>query len=281
MQIRAVFVVSIILMMHGMSLLASSGGITGRSVSPGAGCGPGGCHGAAGSPQLTSVSIKEAVNGVVTVAPNTRVTFTLSVANAAQTAAGFNVSVRATANGGIRIGTLDNNNDLDIRAVQGEVTHGTPRTMTAGVAEFTFGWTSPEATGEYYIHAVGNAVNRNGGADNGDRWAFLTPVKIVVTGTSSVDERVVAHGAVNIAPVPAHHSVTVSADVAAGQDVLVNVLDAVGNLVRSSNVVSNEDRLIYVWDGRTNDGTQAAPGTYTVAIIGERRVWTGKAVIVR
>lgn len=281
MHLRFALSVSIIIMMHGMSLFASSSGITGRSISTSGGCGPGGCHGGAGSPQQTTVSIKEAVNGVVTVAPNTRVTLTLSVANAAQTAAGFNVSVRATANGGIRAGTLDNNDDQDIRPMQGELTHSTPRTMSGGTAEFTFGWTSPETTGEYYIHAIGNAVNRNGGADNGDRWAYMTPVKIVVTGTSSVAERTIIHGALKVAPVPAHGSVVMSADVAAGEEVLVQVLDAIGNVIRRTSVVSNEDHLLYVWDGRTNDGSEAAPGSYTVAIIGERRVWTGKAVIVR
>lgn len=281
MHLRFALSVSIIFMMHGMLLFASSGGITGRSVSTSGGCGPGGCHGSAGSPQQTTLSIKEAVGGVVTVAPNTRVTLTLSIAHSSQLAAGFNLSVRSTAQGGIRVGTLDNNSDSDIRAVQGEVTHGTPKTMSGGTAEFTFGWTSPEATGEYYIHAIGNAVNRNSGADGGDRWAYMTPVKIVVTGTSSVSERTIAHGALSVAPVPAHSSVVMSADVAAGEEVVVQVLDAVGNVIRRSSVVSNEDHFVYVWDGRTNNGTEAAPGSYTVAIIGDRRVWTGKAVIVR
>jgi hypothetical protein len=206
---------------------------------------------------------------------------TLSISNSSLVAAGFNLTVRATMSGGLRIGTLDNNSDPDIRVTQGELTHGTPRTLSSGVAEFTFGWTAPAAEGEYYIHATGNAVNRNGGADGGDRWASLTPVKIIVSGTSSVNEGDVAHNALTIAPLPAHGSMTVTAPVQAGENVTVNILDAVGNVIRSTRVVSNEDQLIYVWDGRTDDGTATAPGSYTVAIISDRRVWTGRAIVVR
>lgn len=281
MFIRYAFIIPIMIVMHGIPSFASSSGITGRSISTSGGCGPGGCHGGAGSPAQTRVTIKEAVENTVTIAPNERITLTLSISNASLVAAGFNLTVRATMSGGLRIGTLDNNSDPDIRVSQGELTHSTPRTIANGAAEFTFGWTAPATEGEYYVHATGNAVNRNGGADGGDRWASLTPVKIVVSGTSSVSEGDVAHNALTIAPLPAHGSMTVTAPVQAGESVTLNILDAVGNVIRSTRVVSNEDQLIYVWDGRTDDGTSAAPGSYTVAIIGDRRVWTGRAIVVR
>ncbi|RPI68805.1 MAG: hypothetical protein EHM43_03790 [Ignavibacteriae bacterium] len=261
------------------TLMATSSGITGRSLSSTPGCGTSGCHGT--SNNATTISIKEAVDGVINVIPNERITLTLTISNANMVAAGMNLSVRTSSTGGIRVGTLDNNGDQGIRVMQGEITQSTPRTLTDGVAEFTFGWVSPVTTGEYYIHATGNAVNRNGSAEGGDRWNFMTPVKIVVSGTASVQEADVAHGAISIAPVPAHGSMVLTAPTTPGEEVTIQILDAVGAVIRSVTTSSNDDQLIFVWDGRTSNGSEAAPGTYTVAIIGERRVSTGRAMIVR
>jgi len=144
---------------------------------------------------------------------------------------------------------------------------------------FEFTWTAPRTEGTYYLHAIANAVNRNGGT-SGDEWNWLDPIEITVSPSVSVNEPMAAVPAVRLYPVPAHGDVTVSA--ATLDDVVqVVVTSPTGERVFSTTTASNMQLVEFVWAGRTNDGTPVPPGTYSVAILGRNTRVMGRAVIIR
>lgn len=261
-------------------LVASSSGVTQRSTLTSAGCGTATCHGAQPS-STVSVSLVQAVEGRVTVAPGSTTTLTVVVSHASQKAAGVNISVATALNGNMAAGTLAPAGlGSGLRASQGQLTHSFPKNMANGEARFEFTWKAPSEEGTYFLHAVGNAVNGNG-VPMGDFWAWLEPVEIVVSATNSVNESQLSHGTVQIAPVPAHADLTISVPVTAGESLTVQIMDATGSVVKTEWTYSNTDHFVYVWDGRTSSGAEAPAGTYAVAVISGRRIHTGKAVIMR
>jgi len=276
---RSILLAATLLLLLPFTAEASSGGVTRRAQLTTAGCGAGSCHGAQPSTQ-TSVSLAEAVDGKLTVEPGSTTTLTLVVQHQTQAAAGTNIAVNTELNGTTPAGTLAADQASGLRALQGQLTHSTPKNLSGGEVRFEFTWTAPETEGTYYLHAVANAVNRNG-VSTGDQWNWLQPIEITVSGTSSVNESIVHLGGATIAPMPAHGEVTISVPVTAGEPLSVQIMDATGAVVRVERVTSNTDHLVYVWDGRTNDGSLAGNGTYTVAVIGARSVQTGRAIIVR
>jgi len=261
-------------------LVASSSGVTQRSTLTSAGCGTGTCHGAQPSSTVT-VSLAQAVEGRVTVAPGSTTTLSVLVRHASLRAAGVNISVATALNGNMPAGTLAPAGlGSGLRATQGQLTHSFPKNMSSGEAKFDFTWTAPTEEGTYFLHAVGNAVNSNG-VPTGDQWNWLEPIELVVSATNSVSETTVAMGAAHIAPVPAHGDVSIAVPVQAGERLTVQIMDASGSVIRSEQTRSNTDHFVYVWDGRTSTGAAAPSGTYTVAVINGRRIHTGRAVIMR
>lgn len=91
-----------------------------------------------------------------------QITFTVSVSNPSQVAAGFNLStnIGSIISGGPGTNILSPN----------EITHSSPKILAGGIATWTFVWEAP-ATGNtnLEIYLAGNAVNLANGSD-GDSW---------------------------------------------------------------------------------------------------------------
>ncbi|MBI3259340.1 MAG: immunoglobulin domain-containing protein [Ignavibacteriae bacterium] len=157
------------------SVLASEGGITGRTIS---GCSGNGCHSAQNT--ATTVSVQGLSGTSITMSPNETRTFTILVAHATQPKAGIDISVKNS--GGSNVGTLAPVASLRLQA--GELTHTTAHpNITGAGAPFTFTWTAPAAQGDYLLRASGNAINNNGNED-GDFWNFMNTVTITVAASS-------------------------------------------------------------------------------------------------
>ncbi|HBB26328.1 MAG TPA: hypothetical protein DCZ59_08700 [Bacteroidetes bacterium] len=126
--------------------------------------------------------------------PGEKVDFSIIVGHETARSAGISIAVRSapTAMMGAA-GTLSvapTGSGLRVRTPGSgqEITQAAPKTMMDKKVTFAFSWTAPETPGTYYVQAVANAVNGNGGPDNGDDWTFLEPVEITVEGTSSVED---------------------------------------------------------------------------------------------
>jgi hypothetical protein len=271
-------IIAVLMVILSTTSLASSSGITRRTTLNTAGCGPGGCHG--GSPSArTRVTVPQAVDGKLSVQLGGTISLTLRVEHNSLSFAGANISVNTERNGTTAAGTLAAVDNGGLRLSQGQLTHSTPRSGSGGVVTFEFTWTAPRTEGTYYLHAIGNAVNRNGGT-SGDEWNWLDPIEITVSPSVSVNEPMAAVPAVRLYPVPAHGDVTVSA--ATLDDVVqVVVTSPTGERVFSTTTTSNMQQVEFVWAGRTNDGTPVPPGTYSVAILGRNTRVMGRAVIIR
>lgn len=153
----------------------SNGSMTGRTSTTSAGCD---CHTPSSSPSTTlSVS-----GGSLTVDPGSTTSYTLTVANSARAAAGTDIGVKTSSTGNTSAGTLAPAVGSGLQLTGTELTHTSPKTISAGQASFSFTWTAPTTPGVYYIQAAANAVNLNGSNDGGDQWNWLTPVAVTVAG---------------------------------------------------------------------------------------------------
>lgn len=148
--------------------LASSGGITGRTIS---GCGGGGCH---TQNTATTVSI-QGYSGTITMAPGEQRSFTAIVAHSSQPRAGINLSVKNGSNQ--NAGSFSAGSNTQVSG--GEITHTGPTVISGGQATFGFTWTAPTQTGTYTMRAVGNAVNNNG-QSSGDEWNSMSNITVIV-----------------------------------------------------------------------------------------------------
>lgn len=157
---------SLVLLSISSPALAHSTGITGRSTS---GCGGGGCHGTTPSAATTATFVPEAT----TVEPGATILVDFLVTNAAQSAAGLDVSATG--------GTLAAGSNT--RLSGSEITHSSRTAMTAGTTTFEMSWTAPTTPGTYTLRGAGNAVNSNG-ANTGDAWNTTT-TDIIVESTST------------------------------------------------------------------------------------------------
>ncbi len=150
---------------------ATGSGITGQTT---AGCT---CHG--GSNNATSLSVQGLTGNTLTMSPGETRSFTVFVAHSSQPKAGVNIAI--TNSGGSNAGTLTASTGLKTQG--GELTHNGKQDITGGQATFSFSWTAPTSTGDYFLKAAGNAVNNNSG-DTGDFWNFLSTVTITVATPS-------------------------------------------------------------------------------------------------
>jgi hypothetical protein len=180
------------------TLHAEPSGYAGRTSTSSAGCGS--CHGSLAN-SATTVQLQAGTS--TTVAPGSTTSFTIVVAHASQRVAGVGIAVRTTPTGAVAAGTLAAINGQMTRLRQGEITHAAPKAMQNGQATFTFQWTAPSQEGTYYMQAIGNACNGNGGEDAGDTWAFMEPVAITVTTATSVaDDTTPLHVAAGMVVAP-------------------------------------------------------------------------------
>lgn len=155
-------------------LFARSNGITGQTED---GCGGGSCHGGSAN-TATKISVSSET-GSFTVDPNSTTTFTVTVENSNQNAAGLNFGVKSSSSGGSNVGTLAAGTGTKIQS--GEVVHDGEQTLNGGKFDFTFDWTAPSSPGVYYIRGSANAVNDNG-SNSGDTWNVFDAIELTVAG---------------------------------------------------------------------------------------------------
>lgn len=148
--------------------VASSGGISGRSI---VGCG--GCHG--GASANTNVNLE----GPRTVKAGATNTFTFIVGHGLHRNAGFNLSFRDNVG---TVGTLIPGPNTQIFA--NELTQTGVTAFNGATARFAFQWTAPAAHGTYSFAGAGNAVNNDGNDDNADDWALTGNITMTVTGAN-------------------------------------------------------------------------------------------------
>lgn len=149
-------------------------GIVGHSGNPATNFGMScdSCHGGGVQPTVT-------LSGPTTVSPGQSAIYSLTVQSAAvasQTAAGFNVSATDGA-----LASLGG----DTQIIDGEITHVSPKTNTAGgVAVFSFQWTAPAVAPQAVVlYAAGNSVNLDD-TPGGDRHANTVLTVNVVNPTA-------------------------------------------------------------------------------------------------
>ena len=174
-KFRLKFLISILLLLCFMSTDAysRSTGIADRAESNKDGCFS--CHGSANG--ATTLNITSSTGFVVK--PNSITNFKITIKNSSQVSAGINIQAKTAENGGSNIGTLTAGTGTKI--LSNELVHSSPQTLSNGEYEFDFTWQAPSTTGDYFILAVGNAVNGNGSSDSGDQWDRMTPQKITVS----------------------------------------------------------------------------------------------------
>lgn len=158
-----------------MSVISSSSGYTGKTETNSGGCN---CHSGSSSSN-TSLSVV-ADGGDFVMKTGETETFTLTVANSSQSKAGVNIAVKDKSSGGSNAGSVSANTGL--KKSGSELTHTSARSMSGGEADFEFTWKAPNTAGTYYILAIGNAVDGNGGTSGGDEWNWMSPQAITVKG---------------------------------------------------------------------------------------------------
>jgi hypothetical protein len=168
-------------------VIADPSGKTGFTSKTSTGCG--GCHGG-----NAGAAVSVSLEGPRSIKPGEKVDFSIVVGHATARSAGVSITVRsaATAMTGA-VGTLSvaaTGSGLRVRTPGSgqEITQAAPKTIVDKQVTFPFSWTAPELPGTYYVQAVANAVNGDGGPSNADDWTFLEPVEIKVEATSSVED---------------------------------------------------------------------------------------------
>lgn len=264
-----------------IALTASSSGMTGRTASNGTGCGTSQCHGGAANAN-TTVSF-EGFGDSTTVLAGSLNSFTVVVSHAMAAASGVNIAAKETQFGGANAGTLQTVSGGGLQLLGAELTHFTPIPFESGTVRFVFEWVAPSVPGVYFLRAIANAVNLDGGRSPADQWNWAPVLRVRVTIADGVEDATQPSSlsALGIFPVPAHEQITVTTTATPGSVYSVNVLDLAGTLVFTDVVTSSDNVLQYVWNGSTSAGIQAPAGSYVVAVSGDGRVRRGCAVIVR
>lgn len=156
------------------AFIISSGGITGRTGSPGEGtCA--GCHGGGGGTTAVILSASPSLT-LSQYLPGQTYTLTLTVTNSLFSKFGFNAEILNSSNtnaGNISAGL---SGVQVVNTTRKNVTQTTPKSGT-GSASFQFVWTAP-LSGTATIYAAGNAVNGTGGTSGdatGNTAFVLTP----------------------------------------------------------------------------------------------------------
>lgn len=154
------------------TVLANSSGVSGRAEANTPGCN---CHG--GSNNNTVLTASTSNN--FTFDPGEEKTITINVENTTKAAAGINIQTKTAETGGTAIGNLTAGSGL--RKTGDELVHSGPMIFSGISANFTFNWQAPNQPGQYYLLAVGNAVD-NLGSTGGDEFNWMTPVVMTVKG---------------------------------------------------------------------------------------------------
>lgn len=155
-------------------LVASSGGIIGKTNKPGSqpGCT---CHNTNAS---TGVVVN--INGPSELKVGEVGTYSISISGGPIIAAGVNIATSS--------GTLQTISGEGLQLVSSELTHTGPKTPTAGTTTFQFKLTAPNQTGNATIYATANSINLSG-TTAGDQWNHATNKILTITPTTNITDK--------------------------------------------------------------------------------------------
>lgn len=259
---------SLLLFALGLSLFAgssfvilSSGGIVGKTGSPGeTTCS--GCH--SGGAGTTSVSISTTPSITSNqFLPGQTYTVTVTVANASFSQFGFGCEILNSSNA--NAGTMANAQAGVFFANAGAKTnaiHSTPKSGT-GTADFSFEWTAP-TSGNATIYAAGNAINGTGNT-TGDK-PGNTSLALTLLSTN-LSERPVSSFNLNLYPNPSSNKINIEYLLATNANVniamydlkgsevalLLNEQQAAGAQTLNADISANIEKGIYIIKMSVND----------------------------
>ena len=128
---------------------SNGSGISGLTGSNSDGCY---CH-TSSSSSATSLSVSSNT-GSFKFKPGEEVSFTVSVTNSNNPKAGVNIAVKTSETGSSNAGTLSFESGTGLRTENGEITHSTPKSLSANKVDFVVKWTAPNTPGIYYFRAI-------------------------------------------------------------------------------------------------------------------------------
>ncbi len=253
------------------AFIISSGGITGRTGSPGEGtCS--GCHGGGSGPTTVSLSASPSFT-TGQFAPGQTYTITLTVINSAFSKFGFNAEILDPSNtnaGNISAGL---SGVQVINATRKNVTHTAPKSGT-GSAPFQFVWTAP-STGTAIVYVAGNAVDGTGGTggDAGGNTSF------VLTANSSIGiNEAVSSGVsgLNVYPNPVRSEFRISYNLIESGNVKAALYNLQGQEIAE---ITNEDQHIGLQTVNAQLPPDLAKGVYFVKISVDGRQQAQRLII--
>lgn len=123
-----------------------------------------------------SSGVNVSITGPDTLAPGQNAIYTVTIIGGPLVAAGTNISASS--------GILSVISDQGLQLLNGELTHITPKTPSAGSVSFQFNYQAPSNIGSITLFANGNSVNFNG-QSTGDQWNFAPDKTIFIANTTT------------------------------------------------------------------------------------------------
>lgn len=240
----AVILVSFGVFMY-QNIMASSGGITGRTQKPGAtpGCT---CHGSSATPTVFA-----GITGPSSMRAGDTATFVLKIKGGPLVAAGTNIASSA---GNLILSTSETFLQRLPEGGSFELTHTSPKAPNPDTVRFTFRYIAPNTPGSSVtLYANGNSVNLNSGT-SGDSWNFAANKTISVTATSiqNLNEVAANYSLGQNYPNPFNPTTNIKYGISKSGFVSLKVYDLVGKEV-ATLVSQNQNAGTYVVDFQASD----------------------------
>lgn len=146
-------------------IYAKEEGIVGRTKKNKKGCT---CHN-----EVPSTDVLVSISGPDTLQAGQSAVYAVTISSAVIKAGGTNIA----ATGGELFPI-----SRDLKKLNGELTHTSPKSSFSGKVTFQFSYTAPQIAGEQSIFANGNSVNMNG-KKTGDSWNYAPTKTILIVNT--------------------------------------------------------------------------------------------------
>ncbi len=225
-------------------IIASSSGMTGRTLKPGSSSGCT-CHSA--SPN-SSVLVN--IIGPSTMGAGDTATFMLKIKGGPLSRGGCDI---ASSSGSLILSSSEAFLKRVLESGSYELTHTSPKAPSPDTVTFTFKFIAPSTPGSATIYANGNSVN-NDGTSSGDSWNYASSKTISVTATG-IRETGVTTASYKLSqnfPNPFNPSTKISFGLAKSGNVSLKVYDVTGREV-ASLLNEYKNAGVYEMDFNAND----------------------------
>lgn len=246
-------------------------------------CGQGGCHD--NTPNTGGGSITISENFDEGKYQQDKVyTITITVAQSGQRRWGFQAVVKRNDNQN-QAGTIIVTDNTNTQVSAGYIKHTATGTRNGqfNSASWSFDWRAPMSDVGITIYAAGNAANGNN-FNTGD-FIYTTSLAVEAAPPTSVHDDNFAPNRFrlhNSYPNPFNPSTTILYELEKTGRVTLRIYDVMGREVRTLVDMQQSSGAYSVkWDGRDNNGRQAATGTYIVHMKSGRQSDTIKMVLIR